>query len=84
MIHIKDGGVSSYYPLPSLLPKEGDTFINKEGTLLIFVRRSGYVNFIRTDFDPHTIEECTISSLALHHTFKRVEVELTIKATIDG
>ncbi len=82
MIHLKDGGVSFFKKLYEFNPNDGDTFLSKDGTILVFVMGSNRVDFIRLDgtFNPRTLNPSTIADVTMHHTFKRVDVEITIKA----
>ncbi len=83
MIHIKDGVTSSYKKLYALDPKAGDTFISEDGTILAFIQASSYVVFVRTVRsygDKPILTTAVVSDFSLHHQFKRVEVDLTVRA----
>lgn len=84
MIHIKNGGVSGYKKLRDLNAKVGETFLSEDGTVLVIIKPSCFVSFLRTDggigAEKPFPTDSTISGVDAHHNFKRVEVDLVIRA----
>jgi hypothetical protein len=80
MINIKDGGTSSYKKLYDISYKEGDTYLSKDGSILVIILQSARVAFIRTEHGlcPRTLNLSTVGEVSLHHTFKAVDVDFVI------